>query len=228
MNRVRWLEARWPVSMRTLASRLRARSFSTDNNDGFLIERVRDTFLEGRFFEKVLFEETVRDPFGNESTFERLMYREVEFLFSASFPQVELRKFPRNIQAFATRTAEVTEFATTFLPLNVDVFAWADRIRGAYPNQFRIDVAQLSDVFIEENVLAKIVLSSQYDIRGALARFTNGRQHKLERLQIKLEFADELVSMGLASDATLRSRDQLPKEVLDSIRRALPGTPPQR
>jgi len=212
--------------MRTLASRLRARNFSTDSNDGFLIERVRDTFVEGRFFEKVLFEETVRDPFGNESTFERLTYREVEFSFSVSFPQVELRKFPRNIQAFITRTAEVTEFATTFLPLNVDAFAWVDRIRGVYPKQFRIDLAHLSDVFIEENALAKLVLSSQYDIRGALARFTKGRQHKLERLQIKFEFADALLSMQLASDATLRSTDPLPKEVRDSIRQALPGTPP--
>ncbi len=43
-------------------------SFSNEDNDGVLIARVRDSFLEGRFFEKVVSEETVRDPFGNEST----------------------------------------------------------------------------------------------------------------------------------------------------------------
>jgi len=217
----------WPVAMRTLASRLKARSFSADNNDGFIVERVRDSFLEGWYFEKVVFEETVRDPFGNESTFERLTFRGVEFTFSASYPQVELRRFPRNIQAFVTRTAEATEFATTFLPLTVDAFAWADRIRGVYPKQFRIDLAQLSDVVIEDNVLARIVLSSQYDIRDAFARFTNRRQHRLDRLQIKLEYGDDLLSLQLATDGTLSSADQLPKEVLDSVREGLPAKPAQ-
>jgi hypothetical protein len=228
VNRVRWLEAQWPVAMRTLASRLKARSFSADNNDGFIIERVRDTFLEGRFFEKVVFEEIVRDPFGNEDTFERLTYREVEFTFSVSYPQVELRKFPRNIQAFVTRTAEATEFATTFLPLTVNAFAWADRIRAVYPNQFRIDMAQLSDVVIEDGVLARIVLSSQHDLRAAFTRFTNRRQHRLDRLQIKLQYGDDLLSLQLATDGTLRSVDQLPKEVLDSIREALPAKSAQQ
>jgi hypothetical protein len=208
--------------MRTLASRLKARSFSNENTDGFLIERVRDSFLEGRFFEKVLFEETVRDPFGSESTFERLTYREVEFTFSASYPQVELRKFPRNTQAFITRTAEVTDFATTFIPISVDAFSWADKIRAVYPKQFRIDLACLSEVSIEENVFARIMLTSPQDIRAALGRFTNRRQHRVDRIQIRLEYADELVSFQLAADGTVRSANALPAEVLVAVRQALP------
>jgi hypothetical protein len=204
-----------------LASRLKARSFSNENMDGFVIERVRDSFLEGRFFEKIVLEETVRDPFGNETNFERLTYKEVEFMFSASYPQIELRKFPRNTQAFVTRTAEVTEFATTFLPVSVDAFSWADKIRVAYPKQFRIDLAQLSEVSIEENVVARLVLSSPHDIRAALGRFTNRRQHRVDRIQIRFEYARELVSVQLAPDGTLRSAGALPAEVLDSIRQAL-------
>jgi hypothetical protein len=214
--------------MRTLASRLKARSFSADDNDGFIIERVRDTFLEGRFFEKVAFDETVRDPFGKETTLERVTYQEVEFTFCTSYPQVELRKFPRNIQAFVTRTAEATEFATTFLPLAVDAFAWAERIGSEYPKQFRIDLAQLSNVVLDDNVLARIVLSSQFDIRDAFARFTKRRQHKVDRIQIKLEYADELLSLQLATDGTLRSASQLPREVFDAIREALPAKPAEK
>jgi hypothetical protein len=210
--------------MRTLASRLKARSFSNENSDGFLIDRVRDSFLEGRFFEKILLEETVRDPFGNETAFERLIYKEVEFTFSASYPQVELRKFPRSAQTFVTRTAEVTDFATTFVPIGVDAFSWADKIRAVYPKQFRIDLAQLSEVSIEENVFARIVLSGPQDIRAALGRFTNHRQHLVDRIQIRLEYADGLVSFQLSADGTLRSADALPAEVLDAVRQALQGT----
>jgi hypothetical protein len=228
VTRVRWLEASWPCSMRTLASRLKGRSFSAQTNDGFLIERVRDTFIEGRYFEKVVFEEVVRDPFGVEQTFERLTYREVEFMFSSQYPQVELRRFPRNLQAFVTRTAEATEFATTFLALQLDVFTWADSIRSVYPKQFRIDLAQLSDVLIEENVLAKMVLSSQRDIRAAFTRFINRRQHTVDRIQIKLQYADELLSFQLATDGTVRSPDPLPNDVLETVRQALQKTPSEK
>ena len=224
MNRVRWLQATWPCSIRTLASRLKSHAFSAQTNDGFLVERVRDAFVEGRHFEKVLFDEVIRDPFGNEQTFERLLYREVEFVFSSQYPQVELRRFPRSLQAFITRTAELTEFATTFVPLDIDTFKWADSIRDVYPRHFRIDLAQLSEVVVEENVMAKMVLSSQLDVRAAVARFTNRRQHRVDRIQIKLEHADELLSLQLAADGTLRTDNPLPREVLDTIRQTLPPT----
>jgi hypothetical protein len=35
---------------------------------------------------------------------------------------------------------------------------------------------------------------SQYDIRDAFVRFTNRRQHRLDRLQIKLEYGDDLLT----------------------------------
>lgn len=223
MNRVRWLEARWPVSMRSLALRLKGRGFSGENSDGFIVERVRDSFVEGRFFEKVLFEETVRDPFGHENTFERVTYREVEFTFSSSYPQIELRRFPRNMQAFVTRTAEITDFATTLAALSVDAFRWADQIRTTLPSKFRVDLAQLSEVSIEENVLGRIVLSGTQDIRGALGRFTKGRRHSVDRIQIRLEFAGTMVTFQLSTDGTVRSADGLPTGVLEAVRRALPG-----
>ena len=209
--------------MRTLATRLKTRSFSTESNDGFLVERVRDDFLEGRFFEKVVVQETIRDPFGNENTFERLTYREIDFTFSVSYPQVELRHFPRNTQAFIMRTAEVTDFATTFSPLAVNAFSWADNIRKVHPKQFRIDLAQLSEVLIEEDVVAKILLSSHHDIRSALGRFTSRRQHQVDRIQVRLEYDEELVSFQLSADGTVRSTEPLTADVIDAIRQALSG-----
>ena len=222
MNRVRWLEAKWPVSMRTLAQRLKERPFSSEHADGFIVHRVRDTLIEGRFFERVAFEETIRDPFGIETTFERLIYREVEFVFSNVYPQIELRNFPRNTQAFVTRTAEVTDFGTTLIPLTIDAFKWVDNVRGMLPSQFRIDVAQLSEVFIEDGVLAKVVLSGVEDIRAALGRFTKGRRHRIDRLQIRLRHTESTISFQLSADGTLRSADVLSADVLDAIRRALP------
>jgi hypothetical protein len=210
--------------MRTIAARLKMRTFVEESNDGFVIDRVRDTLIEGRFFEKILLEETIRDPFGNEHNYERLTYREVEFAFSSTYPQVEIRQFPRGLQAFFTRTAEVTEFATTFLPITVDTFAWAEGIHEVYPKEFRIDLAHLADVAIDDQVTAKMIVSGAQDIRSAVTRFINCRDHKVERIQLKMTALDALLSLQLAVDATVRSVDPLPRDVLSTVRQVLPMT----
>lgn len=224
MNRVRWFETTWPYSMRTLASRLKEYTFGAESSDGFLVDRVRDTYIEGRHIEKVMFDEVVHDPFGNETTFNRLSYRQVEFLFSAAYPQVQLRNAPRGLQTFISRTSEATDFTTAFVAIDIDTFKWADSIRTLFPKHFRIDLAQLSGVFIEEDVTAKMVLTSPHDIRAAFARFANRRKHVVDRIQIKLEQDDRLLSLQLATDGTLRTAHALPKEMLDAIRGALPAS----
>lgn len=224
MDRVRWFETTWPYSMRTLASRLKEYAFGAESSDGFLVERVRDTYIEGRHVEKVMFDEVVHDPFGNETTFNRLSYRQVEFVFSVAYPQVELRNAPRGLQTFISRTSEATDFTTAFVAIDIDTFKWADSIRTLFPKHFRVDLAQLSDVFIEEDVTAKMVLTSPHDIRAAFARFGNRRRHLVERIQIKFEQDDRVWNLQLATDATLRVADTLPREVLDAIRGALPAS----
>jgi hypothetical protein len=224
MNRVRWFETVWPYSMRTLAARLKGYTFGAESSDGFLVERVRDTYIEGRHIEKVVFDEVVHDPFGNETTFNRFSYRQVEFVFSAAYPHVELRNAPRGLQTFISRTSEATDFAIAFVPIDIDTFKWADSIRSLFPKHFRIDLAQLSEVFIEEDVTAKMVLTSPQDIRAAFARFANRRKHTVERIQIKLDQDERPLSIQLATDGTLRTADTVPKEVLDAIRGALPAS----
>jgi hypothetical protein len=227
MTRVRWLAATWPCTIRTLASRLRNYPFGNDANDGFLLDRVRDQFIEGRHVEKIVVEEVVRDPFGNETTFNRLSYREVAFIFAAAYPQVELQDFPRGLQTFIARTAQATDFTTAFLPISINAFHWADTIRALFPTHFRIDLAQLSDVFIEDGVLAKMILSSEHDVRAAFSRFTNRRSHTVDRIQVNLEHDQSLLRLQLASDGTIRSNNSLPKEVLEAIRRTLPASTTQ-
>jgi hypothetical protein len=221
MRRVRWLEASWPYGIRTLASHLKAYSFGRDSDDGFIIERVRDTHIEGKYFERVTFDEIVRDPFGDENTYERVSYREVEFTFSAEFPQIELRKFPRGTQSFVARLSEATSFSSSFVAIGVDVFKWSDAIRGAFPDGFRIDLADLSEVFLEPDVKAKVILSGQKDILSALQKFTGRYRHMVNRIQVRIDNDGTPISFQLSSDGTLRAPDRLPDEVYDAIHRGL-------
>ena len=52
MYRVRWFETVWPYSMRLSQLRLKGYTFGVESSDGFLVERVRDTYIEGRHVER--------------------------------------------------------------------------------------------------------------------------------------------------------------------------------
>ncbi|PQV45031.1 hypothetical protein B0G83_119103 [Paraburkholderia sp. BL21I4N1] len=62
MTRYRWLQADWPLPVRSLATQIRQRSFSDDGSSGFILDRVLDDFLEARYVERYEYEETIADP----------------------------------------------------------------------------------------------------------------------------------------------------------------------
>lgn len=222
MTRVRWLRASWPMAMRSLATRLKQYSFSNDVPDGFVLERVRDEFIEGKHFERVVVDEVIRDPFGRETEFRRVIYREVDFVFSAESPQIELRQFPRNMRSFFSRIAEAGEFKVTLAPLRVDVLGWAERVADRFPQGFRIDSAQLSDVSLDGSTKARVTMFGPDDIREAYQLFTRQREHVLDRLQVNIRTDDRVIRCELSTDATLRSRDVIGSDLAEKIRRALP------
>jgi hypothetical protein len=226
VRRVRWFEATWPFSMRTLASHLKGYTFLPESDDGFILHRARDRAIEGAYFERLSLDEVVRDPFGNETTFQHIVYRDVEFLFSSDYPHVELRKFPRTIHAFLSRVSEVAEFRVAFVPLRIDVFDWAKGVQRAYPQRFRLNMAQLSDLFLEDTVSARVVISGSDDIRAACQRFTGSRRHIVDRIQVRFEHDGRAFAVQLSSDATMRSADEMPAAMLQDLRAALPGSAP--
>jgi hypothetical protein len=114
MKRVKWLAGSWPISMRQLALRIRADILTPEKMSGFMVTRVRESFIEARFFEKNISEELITDPFGNEIKSERISYVETAFHFSNEFPQVELLNPPRSIGPFSSRVLQICNFEASW------------------------------------------------------------------------------------------------------------------
>ena len=223
MRRIRWLEASWPFPMRTLAHKFKSNSFSLISNNGFILTRARENLIEAKYVEKSSFDEIVRDPFGNESINNRTLYKEVNFTCSIDYPQIELRDFPRGLQSFNARLSEVTDFALALSSIKLDPFKWAEAIERSFPMRFRIDLARLSEVNLEDTVSATVVLSSASDIRGAYKRFAGKRKHFVDSLQIRLYQNGALFTLQLSENGTIRTVDFLPAEIVNTIRAAIPG-----
>src|SRR5215469_13253307 len=126
MTRVRWFTAEWPVSMRTLAAKMKSEPFREDRLQGFIVDRVREDSVEGRFIEKISYKETIKSPFGEEEVFDRVIYTQLEFNLSNKFPHLELWDAPRSTQAYISKLLEFSNFGVSIESLSVDLIEWTN------------------------------------------------------------------------------------------------------
>ena len=220
MKRYRWLRANWPISMRVLAKRLKAKSFVDGKTDGFVLDRARDESLEARFVERVEYDDTVIDPFGKELSFHRVEYRQCEFRASVERPGLELVDAPRAVQAAISALAEATEFGLAIAPLNLNVLLWAKGVQRLANVGGVVDSIQIGAIELAPGIVAKALVRGSTDVLGASNRLVEGKKHVVEKVQLKFP-GSRKTAIVLASNGTVRIDSEVPSDTVVSIRAAL-------
>lgn len=190
MSKFRWLHSEWPVSIRVLAKRIKAKPFDDVSNHGFVLDRARDDYLEARYIERIEYTDTVIDPFGNELLFPRVEFRQSIFRATAAKPGLELRNPPRSTQSLLNRLSEAVDFEVAIKQIEVDVLDWAAKFQVATQSSTIVDSMQVTALELEPGILAKAVIKGDRDARSACTTLTTGRRFTLEKVQLRLSERD--------------------------------------
>lgn len=218
MNRVRWLNAQWPASIRMVGKKLIEMPFTEEGMDGFVIERIRDDFIEGRYIEKYNYQEVISTPFGSEEVLDRTGYRTTEFTLFDSSPHIELRNYQRSIKEFLSRLLEACNFKLVVTSPTVNLIEWVLALQDAVDQQITVDSLQVSSVEIDEGVTGKILLKGAKDVREASDILLAGRKHVLEKVQVKFTDIEKIVVVQLSSKGTANVPTVLPIDLLRNLR----------
>lgn len=186
MRRYRWFVANWPYSIRTIAGKLKFLAFSDANPTGFVIERVRDDYIEARYVERVEYSETVTDPFGNETIFPRMDFIQTFFKISNEIFGLELIDYPRSNQSLFSRLSEVSSFKVFFNAPKVDVMKWAREFCRLADIPTMMDSVQIGTISMGNGIFAKAIVKGDLDVSDAAKDLTEGRRHTIDKIQIKL------------------------------------------
>lgn len=222
MNRVRWLNAQWPSTMRTIGNKLKAMPFSEDSMDGFAIERVRDDFIEGRYIEKYVYEEVISDPFGKEDVIERTGYRSTEFALFSQFPYIELRNGQRSIKEFVNKLLQACNFTLVVSPITVSLLDWVSSFQQITGQKIVIDSLQVSGVVLEEGITGKILLKGNRDVRQSIVNIVGGKKYTLEKVQVKMISGGKILSVHLANNGTAKIPPDHTSDLLLLLRQSFP------
>lgn len=223
MNRVRWLNAQWPFSMRTIGNRLKGMPFTEDSIDGFAIERIRDDFVEGRFIEKYTYQEVIADPFGTEEVLERTGYRSTGFTLYSQFPYIELRNGQRSIKEFVNRLLQACNFNLVVAPVTVNLLDWIVSLQELFGQKVVVDSLQVSGVELEKGITGKILLKGDKDVREAIVHIVGGKRYTLEKVQVKLASSGQRISIHLANNGSAKIPPDHTSELLPLLRKSCPN-----
>jgi hypothetical protein len=209
------------MSLRVLSGRMRQSAFTETSKDGFLLERTREDRIEGRYIEKVKYEEIFSDPFGRELKFDRVSYHQVQFTIYRDFPQLELRDAPRSLQSFIAKMLAITDFAMTAAPVTVEVMTWASALRDLVDAEMILDTVQLSEVAISPDTVGTVLLKGKRDVRKAMKELVAGRTHRVDKAGVFWKNERETVKVGLTSAGSVKV-DRLDDDLLAILRKSFP------
>lgn len=221
MNRLRWFEMELPLSLRSLGNRLKSLPFTSDSDEGFILERVRDTHLEARHIQKIVIKDTVADPLGIDHIYERTEYRQTSFRVTSDYPQLELMDPPRGLQAFTSRVAELCDFTVSIAAIELNVLQWSERLKRVYPEAFAVIGAQASGLVLEEGVTARVILAGTRDVGRSLTQITQGKLDGVDKVELRFGSVDRAARIILGADGTARILTETTQELKDALRSSL-------
>lgn len=207
--------------MRVLAKRLRVKAFDGEQDGGFVLDRVRDDFLDARFVEKIEYDDTVTDPFGVDAIFHRVEYRSCEFKAAVTGPGLELVDAPRSVQTMISRLAEVNDFSLAISPLSVNVLDWASEVQQRLNAVGVVDSLQLGAMELASNIQAKAVIKGSVDVLGATQALVSGKKHVVEKVQIRF-MRPKRFTVLLTNNGAARFDQEPSEEMLFIVRASLP------
>jgi hypothetical protein len=221
MTRYRWLNADWPITINTLAKRIKTKPFNSEVRHGFVLDRVRESFLEARYIERIEYKDSVIDPFGNELFFDRVEFRKSTFRISTTQPCIELREPPRSVQPLINQLSEFADFQLAISTDLVNVLEWANKVQTLTMRTSVVDSVQISALTLKEGVTAKMVVRGSVDVRTSYKELTQNRKYTLEKVQLRFDGENKgVIVLGNTGTASLEIDD--PKEeVISAVRTAL-------
>ncbi|TCB47716.1 hypothetical protein E0H80_15660 [Acinetobacter sp. ANC 4779] len=170
--------------MSELAIKLREYSFDENQMNGFIIDRAREHFIEARYIEKFEFQEIIKDPFGNETIYNKISYKESSIRISDDTSiGLEFINPPRGIQGLISKLLQASNFMLTITPLKIDLLKWINCLDNALSKQANIKSIQISGLDLGSGVSAKTVIKGQKNVLEATKTLTLERKFNLEKIQ---------------------------------------------
>jgi hypothetical protein len=199
---------------------MQEQQFSSDNQIGFILDKVRPETIEGKFVERVLYSEKIIDPLGGEQSIDRVEFKVTEFISMQHSFGLELINAPRSTTTFTNKLLEICDDSLSLQAISINPIEWGSNIGSQLGEPCTFTSVQLSKLALERSVSAQAVVTGGVDVRSFLGEITNGRTYTVDKAKIEIGERKK-ISLILSSQATASSTQEIPAHILEATRDVL-------
>lgn len=164
MKKVKWLKLNIRLEFETAVRRLSLDSFTEDKGKGFIFDKIRHDFANGRFVERIVYHDKIPSFDGSETTVERIEYRTTNFSVALdSLPVMQITNPPRTLKPFSQALVKNLGLGVSLEEIDINPIDWLNEISSSV----NINLTQLdiSRVRVSDYATAKMQIIGSSDLR---------------------------------------------------------------
>lgn len=221
IKRFKWFSTEWPVSPRSIGKQLAKHEYNQKTNEGFILDRARNTYIEGRYGKVMRHSVEVIGPLGEKFSETKTEIRETSFLIDDS-PLGLCIINPSNFSGtVCTKISEALMFNCTITACQINLEKFTHHFSREYSNDIFIDKMKASKIEIDPSVFCQSVFTSDKDISDSVKKFLKGRKHSIEMVQIRIPSLENSW-ISITSSAGVKINSKFPEKIpLEKIKECL-------
>lgn len=190
MLKTKWFKIQLPISLKTTYEGLLANPYEPNSGNGFEGIEYSEGIIQAKFIEKIITNEKIIDPFGNENILESTRYSIFEFSIILLFQDYYLVKIispPRSIKNFVNTLYKILGFGLFISPVAFDLKKLLFSVQELLnPSSLKVTKVTINGLILSEYSSAKLEMkSSRHAYNDLLTNFPN-KKFTLENIKISL------------------------------------------
>lgn len=221
MKRVRWLNVVWSKPIQQLVNDFKSHAFTQNKTSGFILDKLLEKHIIGRYIERKEINEKTVDPFGQEVIYQKVLFEQTEFAIFDEYPSIEIYNAPRSFKSFISRLLEFCDFNLTVSHFQVDLFRWFEELEKLINSPIQVEAVQITDYEFDKEVQAKISLNSEHDVRHVLNKLEKEKPLCVSNARVCLVLFKQPVKILFYANSTVHFPEMHEDYLLPLLRESL-------
>jgi len=215
-----------PIILEKLRQEFLRANFERGSINGFQLDQARPSWIEGKYFERINFVETVTDPFGNNIEISRVRFDVIDFRLSTNFPELQIKNSPKTLREifgpssgkFLGQVAKFTNFTLAIEWVDLELVDLIESLTTVAPSM-EVRTLTVENLPLADGITGRMSISGERDVRRDAREYIR-RKHAAVR-KIGLRFSNPRAQTDVFNTGRATVATDEEDEVAELLRRGI-------
>lgn len=207
MIKLKWFQVSFPINFDEISDRFLTLPYSDKRMSGIEMISFNSNTIEAKFIEKIVYEEIIIDPFGNEIITKRVRYNVFNFtlsLVSEDYIVLIIHFPPKSVKSFTNLLYELFGVGFFINTINIKLNNFIEFIKtNLFFKQLKISNIKLSGLSLSQHSTARMEIVSSSDAYIELLNLYPNPTFILEKLKMNFLYLETKGSIEISKSGLI-------------------------